>query len=645
DVASVDWFDGSGNLYARVRTAPFSFTFVPNYETSQTFTIQASATDLSNNESAARATFTWEVAPNNAPVIESVTNIPDSLYPNQPLETRVTFTDEGTLVTVAARLKGTKVDDTPLDFNMGSVQASRANTTVPFAEQKLAKTIPTDVKAGDATVEVTVTDSISKKSTFAKPLTILADTTPPQILSLKPKSETRFAYNAKYDVEVQVKDLETGIAKVELIYDPSKPAQLLTNPVIANGVATYKYNVTVPPKNADTRVRTIVRAYDYRNNVTEDAVELIWERVEDPTVPTAYWITPLDNAALPIGITGWQTVLRVQATDNVQVTAVKFESTAFSGPVPATKKSGTTDQWEAKLAIAMPSEPFVIKATVSDGDPAHDVELPITINPVALDMSQIFGTDFSISSVNVSQYQGKSVFIRGANTVNILTPVRFKNLILVDGAKLSTLEETKVDIEVTDHLFVDADSFIDLNEKGYLGGLRRRTDANFQNNSHIGRTLDPVTGEPTTNGGANSSANPESAADGSHAGIGGENPENTTNATYGSITDPVDFGSGGGGKPGGTVNATPDTGGNGGGALKLTASAEGLGRFVLAGTVRADGGACSDKWGCGSGGSILIHATAVITGAKTRITANGGSDSGQGGSAGGGGGRLSFRVR
>ncbi|MFP5247391.1 MAG: Ig-like domain-containing protein, partial [Thermoanaerobaculia bacterium] len=123
-------------------------------------------------------------------------------------------------------------------------------------------------------------------------------------------------------------------------------------------------------------------------------------------------------------------------------------------------------------------------------------------------------------------------------------------------------------------------------------------------------------------------------------------PENTTNATYGSITDPVDFGSGGGGKPGGTVNSTPDTGGNGGGALKLTAApAEGLGRFVLAGIIRADGGACSDKWGCGSGGSILINANAVITGAKSRITANGGSDSGQGGSAGGGGGRLSFRVR
>ncbi|MFL6246089.1 MAG: Ig-like domain-containing protein [Thermoanaerobaculia bacterium] len=640
DVASVDWFDAAGNLYARDRSAPWEYTFVPDFNTSATFTIQASATDLSNNESADRATFTWEVAPNNAPADLAVTNVPEAVYPNQNVESRVTFTDEGVVVTVAARLKGLKTDGSTLDFNAGSAQAKRDTTSVPFPETKLNYKVPKETKEGEATVFVTVTDSIQKSATFSKPLTILADAIPPQVASIKPKAESRYAFNTTYDVEILAKDSETGIEKVELIYDPSKPAEILTaGATDANGFVTYRKTVLVPPKNADTRVHTVAKVYDYRNNVTEAAVDVIWERVDDPTVPAAYWITPLDGAALPTGLAGWTTTLRVQATDNVLVTQVKFESSALAAPVIATKKSGTTDQWESKVTLNMGSDPFVIKAIVSDGDPAHDVELPITIDPITPTVPQVFTPTFSIHAGNVDLYNDQSVVVRGNTRVSILVPVRFKNLMLVDGASFATLEETKVQIEVTDRLFIDADSFIDLNEAGYLGGNRRRSDNNFTNTSSNGRTLGgTAVGGPTSD---------STAADGSYGGIGGEELSVTTNAIYGSITEPADFGTGGAGRPGGNFANIGDLGTNGGGALKLTGGTHsGLSRFVLAGTIRADGGNCAGSlWGCGSGGSVLLDARAVITGAKTRITANGGTDVPSSASAGGGGGRIALRAR
>ena len=124
----------------------------------------------------------------------------------------------------------------------------------------------------------------------------------------------------------------------------------------------------------------------------------------------------------------------------------------------------------------------------------------------------------------------------------------------------------------------------------------------------------------------------------SHAGVGG-NGKSRLGSTiiYGSSTQPVSLGSGGG-------DNNDNTGGKGGGAIKLTVS----GNIIVNGGISANGekGSISgnDGGGGGSGGSIWIFANS-ISGAST-ISANGGNavdayyDGG-----GGGGGRIALYLK
>src|SRR5207302_4335432 len=166
--------------------------------------------------------------------------------------------------------------------------------------------------------------------------------------------------------------------------------------------------------------------------------------------------------------------------------------------------------------------------------------------------------------------------VRGANThLYFKKPVVLKNLIVLEGAKVSDAAETKLDVTVTDHLYVDGDSGVDVSAKGYLGGWQQSDDHLFTNDQ-AGRTIASGTG---ANGGA-------SASYGGIAGDGGGTP----NATYGSIANPADFGSGG---SGGANSGAP--GGHGGGAAILHGGSvpADLGRIVVAGSIRADGeGVC-----------------------------------------------------
>ncbi|HEX7833143.1 MAG TPA: hypothetical protein VF787_26040, partial [Thermoanaerobaculia bacterium] len=384
---------------------------------------------------------------------------------------------------------------------------------------------------------------------------------------------------------------------------------------------TFRATVNVLPKNADTRIPIVVTATDVRGNTQTDTREVIYERVEDATLPTAAWLTPLDGAALPSNQSNWLTTLRIRASDDQTVTSVRFESGALAAPITlTTPKSGTTDIFEAKAALTMPVDgsSFVIKAIVADGDPAHDVELPITIDPVAA--TPVITGDINISSITADQYANKSLLVRGAR-VYVTVPLTLADLMLVDGATLSVSEETRLDLTITDRLFVDADSRIDVTAKGFLGGLATREDNSFTNPSRSGRTL-------SGSGATNASA--------SHAGIGGAST-GATNTTYGSITDPEDFGAGGAAH---TASALP--GGNGGGAMRIRGGT-GLARFVVAGPISADGAAGS--WAAGAGGSIDLRARALITSPLTRITANGADDDASlTTDMGGGGGRIALRI-
>ena len=132
-----------------------------------------------------------------------------------------------------------------------------------------------------------------------------------------------------------------------------------------------------------------------------------------------------------------------------------------------------------------------------------------------------------------------------------------------------------------------------------------------------------------------------SANYGSGAGYGGRGGagDNDGGLPYGSITAPVDLGSGGGAKPGGYA-----PGGAGGGAIRLTVS----GTLLLNGRVTANGtsgaGNSGGAGGGGSGGSLFVSAgTLAGSGGISATGGTGGSIYGYAG--GGGGGRIAIYSR
>ncbi len=125
---------------------------------------------------------------------------------------------------------------------------------------------------------------------------------------------------------------------------------------------------------------------------------------------------------------------------------------------------------------------------------------------------------------------------------------------------------------------------------------------------------------------------------GGYGGAGGDGAGNTTATTrtggtvYGSVTSPVDRGSGGGGP-----YVESNSGGAGGGALHLTVS----GILDVDGLLTANGiRGVTPGGGGGSGGSLWLS-VGTLTGLGT-ISANGGDGNGVGG--GGGGGRIAIQY-
>ena len=173
------------------------------------------------------------------------------------------------------------------------------------------------------------------------------------------------------------------------------------------------------------------------------------------------------------------------------------------------------------------------------------------------------------------------------------------DLVLDNGASITAA----IDLAVTGNLTVGAGGSINADGKGY--GARTGPGAGGTNHHGVG-------------GG------------GGYGGRGGRGHDNAGSpgggAAYGSLTQPRDFGSGGG---------SPN-GGMGGGAILLTVS----GTLTIDGSLTAHGGGAAHSGGGASGGSIYVIA-AEVTGSGL-IAANGGNGSsgfyGRGG--GGSGGRV-----
>jgi len=137
-----------------------------------------------------------------------------------------------------------------------------------------------------------------------------------------------------------------------------------------------------------------------------------------------------------------------------------------------------------------------------------------------------------------------------------------------------------------------------------------------------------------------SDAGPGTGQRGMGGSYGGKGGKNATSSIYGSLTQPTDLGSGGGGNPEG-VACFYSPAGTGGGSIILKINKE----MILEGNISADGqdGHSSPCWGCGavaggSGGSVYIT-TENLKGSGTIKTNGGNSYMGAGA---GGGGRIAI---
>ena len=472
-----------------------------------------------------------------------------------------------------------------------------------------------------------MTDADNQATSKNASVDILADATPPHITAMLPAGETHYKFGDParnhYRAQVSVTDAESGVAHVTFVID-GHTTDVATSSY-SNGIYTFLTDVDVAAKNVDTRIHITATAFDYDGNQSAQTADVIYESVNDGTAPTGAWITPLDGATVVKGSV--TLLLRVHAVDDVHVDTVTFESALFSS-VAADRLAN--DVFEKSVTFATPADgsSFVVNATISDS--GHQTIVPITIDPVAVDVD--LATDSQINSGNAGTFANKTVRIHGAGKkLYISVPVTLQNLIVADGALAGNPDGTKIDLTVVDRLYIDGFSAIDVTGKGFLGGWASH-EAGGQNATPNGLTLNNAPGAAPAG---------SSVASGSHGGLAGVDSGATTNATYGSITNPIDFGSGGSGC------IIVCAGGNGGGAVVIAggSGASDKSRFVIAGTIRADGQSGVGLAGAGSGGSINLHARALIAGWAARITANGGDDDAAANtSRGGGGGRIAAVI-
>ncbi|HXI13364.1 MAG TPA: carboxypeptidase regulatory-like domain-containing protein, partial [Thermoanaerobaculia bacterium] len=643
DVARVDFFRVEGvaqTLLASATAPPFSYRFVgPDVpEAGGSLQLRAVAIDRSGNIGNP-ATMSWSVVPNRPPQTVSLTVMPSSAtYAGKRINAAVTFTDEGTLITVQTDLQATQTDGTAYSKSF-TKQLTRATVDAPWPPASFDFDLPPTLREeSSVTLSTTVTDVRGQRGTASSAIVIAADRTSPVILSMLPAAETRYRIGDRFRIETVVRDEGAGVASVSFNFDGQTIVVPAASATAGTEPGSFKFTtaeITTPAKNLDTRVAIVVTAADYRGNLTSRTAEVIYAGVNDPSVPRATWACPLEHAIWPASQPAFRATLRVRATDDIAITGVKFRVPGVTEPI-AGVRAGATDIYEATVTIATgpAGTSLSFAAIVSDADATHNVEVVIPVNLVEAELV-IDERIQAVTSVELASFTGKNVLVRGAAARLVLhVPLTLKNLMLLDGARAETLASTttteqKLNLTVTGSTYIDCDSSIDVSAKGYLGGWGLNSDGSGTRNQDArGRS-----GGNSVTGGAGHGSS------GSHAGLGGESVD-ATNRVYGSIQTPSDPGAGGGGAGGCCENGAP-----GGGVVSLTGGTlvADLSRIIVAGAIRADGGSGAGIAGAGAGGSVSLYAKHLSVGPLARVTANGGDDDATDrASRGGGGGRVAL---
>ncbi len=641
DVKKVEYFTVVSNVehpFATVTAAPFS-TKVLGPEApagGASFTVGAQAYDASGNQGP-KTLATWTVKPNAAPVNVTVTPSTPAAYPSTTFTSLVTFQDEGSFASVNMTMSVPRNNGTTLTTNVTQSYTRLSNGNWP--EVKFTHTLPNDAKPGEhATLSVTVSDVRGLTSTpVTANVDVAADTIQPNILSVTPPVNTTFFNRDKFVIQAIVSDAETGVQSVTFLVDGDAYA---TASQVAGPIAgTQKFTsmqIEAKAKADDAQIPIVVTAKDYNGNTRATTYDVVYKGVNDPEAPKVTWLCPVDRGALPALANNFALKLRLNVVDQ-DVRTVTFRIGDTGTTIAGALVSGTEYGATYTFTQTPPAGPLTITAVVEDTVAAHTVELPITLDLVNADFT--YTDPKAITSSEAAGFANKTIVLIGSGAVLApQVPITLKNLLVLGGARVETLgttttREFRVDITTTDTTYVDCDSRIDVTEKGYVGGWQNTSDG--QNNDPRGRTVGN-----TNNGAASSNYGS------SHGGVGGigSDPITSSNAIYGSMTQPADLGTGGSGSP-----TCCTTGRAGGGAIALHGgnADNDASRVVIAGQVLADGGDGSGNvWAPGTGGSIWIDAKQVLLAPNARVSAAGGDDEYNAtGSGGSGGGRVAIGAR
>jgi uncharacterized repeat protein (TIGR01451 family) len=208
-----------------------------------------------------------------------------------------------------------------------------------------------------------------------------------------------------------------------------------------------------------------------------------------------------------------------------------------------------------------------------------------------------------LGSSDDASFVAERLVIAGAGVVAApmgVYPVELEDLEIAEGGVLTHRYTTtgaaySLDVDISGSLSIDADSRIDVSNRGYVTGYT------------VGNT---------TNGAATQHSG------GSYGGLGFDDADGAPNWTYGDYLDPNELGSGGG--------ESWNQGGHGGGLVRLSAATAQLDGSILA----RGGNGYSYGNTAGSGGGIRLD-IGELSGAGL-IAADGGDGYGSGGSGGGG---------
>ncbi len=257
---------------------------------------------------------------------------------------------------------------------------------------------------------------------------------------------------------------------------------------------------------------------------------------------------------------------------------------------------------------------------------------------ITLASNSFAGVVEAATSGTVRRGGAGTVFITDSNTSQ--TSVRIDNLGVAGALTTIPPEFTGSDVcVIAGRSSVIADHLLTFGECSVTGASTVAHTAGLADGLHINAGAMSISSDSTLTGdarGLSSSSGPGEGGDGvaaSGGGYGGRGGFLGTfagGASYGSVTNPTDLGSGGGRD---TNNAAD--GGRGGGRIRLSIGDT----LTVDGAIEADGGSGTGAdAGGGSGGSIVIDAGEIA--GSGRVTADGGAGTGSG--AGGSGGRIAL---